>query len=701
MDTSTNRPGPDAPLGATPTPHIIQPLTPPKSRVRVRAGTRAAAQEVYQRVVDHARDAFLVVDDTGVIVFCNPAATKLFSMAAEDLLGRNFGFSFGPEGDPTPIELLSGALTPLFVEMVATPLDWEGRAATLVSLTDITARRARETEMMIHTTAMETAANGIFITDRNGVIKWVNKAFEELTGYGRALLIGMSADQLKSGRDGDAVYADMNARLNAGQNWKGRLVCRRKNGEFYTTEQTTTPIADPTGRFSHFVSVQEDISERLRAQDQLIQLSEYDGLTGLPNRHQFMERLKSAIERANRADTAVAVMVMDLDNFKAINNTLGHKAGDTLIRAISARVAKLMRTTDTLARIGGDDFGFIFENVSDMAGASRTMRRILDCLRQPVIVEGQHLKVAASLGIAAYPKDDVDPLSLLRQAELAMYQAKAQGGQAFKYFDKDMDADIRRRVQLESDLRRAIENDELWLAFQPQLDLQKRRIVGAEALIRWNHPTRGLVSPGEFIPCAESSGLILPIGDWIIEEICRRYVDFADKGMRDVQLGFNVSGVQFRQRDLYSQVTSSLNRTGLGVEALDLEITETVAMERTKQVKENVDNLTAAGISISMDDFGTGYSSLSNLQAFPVKRLKVDASFVRGIGQNRDDEKIVEAVVRLGQSLGLRVVAEGVETTQQKEFLRERGCDEIQGYLLAKPMPPEQFVKFVSDFQDT
>ena len=692
---------PDAPLTAPPAPHIAQALNRPKSRVRVRTGTRTAQQEVYQRVVDHARDAFLIVDDTGVIVFCNPAATRLFSMAAEDLLGRNFGFSFGPDGEPTPIELLSGVLSPLFVEMVATPLTWEGRAASLVSLTDITARRARETEMMIHTTAMETAANGIFITDRGGLIKWVNKAFEDLTGYARALLIGMSADQLKSGRESDAVFADMNARLSAGQNWKGRIVCRRKNGDVYTAEQTSTPIPDPTGRFSHFVSVQEDISERLRAQDQLIQLSEYDGLTGLPNRHQFMERLKSAIERANRADSAVAVMVMDLDNFKAINNTLGHKAGDTLIRAISARIAKLMRTTDTLARIGGDDFGFIFENVSDMAGASRTMRRILDCLRQPVIVEGQHLKVAASLGIAAYPKDDIDPLSLLRQAELAMYQAKAQGGQSFKYFDKDMDADIRRRVQLESDLRRAIENGELWLAFQPQLDLRRRRIVGAEALIRWNHPTRGLVSPGEFIPCAEASGLILPIGDWIIEEICRRSVAFAEKGLRDVQLGFNVSGVQFRQRDLYSQVTSSLNRTGLGVEALDLEITETVAMERTKQVTENVEKITAAGISISMDDFGTGYSSLSNLQAFPVKRLKVDASFVRGIGQNRDDEKIVEAVVRLGQSLGLRVVAEGVETTAQKEFLHERGCDEIQGYLLAKPMPPEQFVTFVSDFQDS
>jgi EAL domain-containing protein (putative c-di-GMP-specific phosphodiesterase class I) len=252
---------------------------------------------------------------------------------------------------------------------------------------------------------------------------------------------------------------------------------------------------------------------------------------------------------------------------------------------------------------------------------------------------------------------------------------------------------------LESDLRRALDNNELWLAYQPQLDLKHRRIVGAEALIRWTHPTRGLVSPGEFIPLAESCGLILPIGDWIIREICRQSAAFAQHGLDDLQIGFNVSGVQFRQRDLFQQITTSLNRSNLPVEALDIEITETVAMERGGLTRANVDKLTAAGFSISMDDFGTGYSSLSNLQAFPVRRLKVDASFVRGIGRNRDDEKIVEAVVRLGQSLGLTVVAEGVETSEQMDFLKERDCDEIQGYLLSKPLDPGRFTQFVNGFQ--
>ncbi|TAL02147.1 MAG: GGDEF and EAL domain-containing protein [Rhodospirillaceae bacterium] len=655
-------------------------------------------QSIYRRLVEHSRDSFLVIDGNGLIVFCNPAAKTLFGGTVENLQGRHFGLPFGPDGASTPIELVTPDGQPQFLEMSASAVSWHGDTATLVVLSDVTNRRERETLTEIHTAALETAANGVFITDRAGKIKWVNDALAQMTGYTKDELLEMNADQIKSGDGGAADTGAITAQLNAGKPWRGRVISRRKNGESYTAEETTTPISDSAGRWSYFVSVQEDISERLRTQDQLVRLSKYDSLTGLPNRNQFMDRLQAALVRADRVGAAVAVMVMDLDNFKAINNSLGHAAGDVVIKTVAERVSKLMRTTDTLARLGGGDFGILLENVTDMAAASRTVRRILDCFRLPIKVEGQLLKIGASLGIAAYPKDDTQPAALMRQAELAMYQAKAQGGHAFKYFDRDMDADIRQRVQLESDLRRAIDNGELWLAYQPQLDLVSRRIVGAEALIRWTHPTRGLVGPGDFIPLAESCGLILPIGDWIIREICRQSMEFTRAGLPDLQLGFNVSGVQFRQRDLFQQVMSSLNRTGLPVQALDIEITETVAMERGGLAQENVDRLTAAGISISMDDFGTGYSSLSNLQTFPVRRLKVDASFVRGIGQNRDDEKIVEAVVRLGQSLGLTVVAEGVESSGQMDFLKDRDCDEIQGFLLSKPLPPTDFIRFVENF---
>ncbi len=410
-----------------------------------------------------------------------------------------------------------------------------------------------------------------------------------------------------------------------------------------------------------------------------------------------MDRLNSALERAARAKVRVAVMVMDLDNFKDVNNTLGHNVGDRLIVTVTERVKKLMRTTDTMARLGGDEFGILLEHLADMNAASRMVGRILETFEEPVDIDGHSLKVTASIGIAAYPEDDVDPLNLLRHAELAMYRAKSEGRYSYQYFDQAMDDEIRKRVNLEHDLRDALEKKELWLAYQPQVDLKTGSVIGAEALLRWTHPELGLISPGTFIPIAESSGLILPIGDWIIEEVCRQTAVWRAAELPPLQMGINISGHQFKHRALCAQVLNQLSSHKLDIEAVDLEITETVAMERTKQVTSNVESLVDAGFSISMDDFGTGYSSLSNLQAFPVRRLKVDGSFVRGIGTDRDDEKIVEAVIGLGHSLGLSVIAEGVETQDQVTFLKNLHCNEIQGYLVSKPLPADDFVAFLQD----
>jgi len=652
---------------------------------------------LYKQIIENSLEGLVVVDAGGHIVFCNPSAATLFSTTCADLVGREFGFPHARRGEAASIEIFTGG-KPKYVEMIAAPISWAHADATVVHMRDVTRWQEAEAQLGMHTKALEATANGILITDREGIVSWANPAFMKMAGYEEAEITGRSATMLKADV-GDDPLADAVAHLTAmNETWKGRVVNRRKDGSLYTAEQTTTPICDATGRLSHFVTILEDISDRLRAEDELVRLSEYDVLTGLPNRSVFLDRLKLAIERAARAEAAVAVMVMDIDNFRSTNNTLGHDVGDALLRAVTQRVQKLTRTTDTLARLGGDDFGILLEDVTDMAAASRTVRSIVNAFHAPVDVNGHTIEVTVSVGIAAYPKDDKDPLSLLREAELAMYQAKSEGRDAFRYFDKEMDADIRRRVRIETDLRHAVDQNQLWLAYQPQMDLATGKIVGAEALIRWNHPERGLVSPGEFIPIAEASGLILPIGDWIIEEICRQRQIWQALGLPDLRLGFNVSGVQFRQRNLFEQVTSALARTGLSPESLDIEITETVAMEGTGRVQENVDKLTAAGVSMSMDDFGTGYSSLSNLQAFPVCRLKIDGSFVRGIGRTKDDEKIVEAVIRLGQSLGLTVVAEGVETIEQLRFLKERACDEMQGYWLSKPLPPTEFRRFIESF---
>ena len=670
----------------------MRPGVPPQTGPRF-------GDQPYRHMVEQAVDGLVVVaNDDGRIVYCNPAAAALLKSSRENLTGSPFGLPVTPADDSAPVEIFTGG-EPVFVDMHTRPISWQGRGATLVSLHDVSAKRSAEARIEMQAKALEAAANGIDIIEKGGVISWTNSSFAAMTGYRPEELCGQPVAILAPPAPDDGTHAELWTRLIAGETWKGRIVNLRKDGTCYTAEQTVTPISDITGRLSHFVAIQEDISERLKTEGELIRLTEYDGLTGLPNRHVFMHRIKVAIERASRTKAMVAVMVLDLDNFKSINNTLGHEIGDKLLAAVASRVSGLMRSSDTLARLGGDDYGILFENVTDMAAASRTVRSFLNSFRDPYLIDGHCLEATASIGIAAFPKDDIDPPSLLRHAELAMYQAKAEGRDAFRYFDREMDADIRRRAQLEADLRHAVEGRQLWLAYQPQIDLVSGQIVGAEALIRWSHPDRGLISPGEFIPIAEASSLILPIGDWIIEEICRQHLIWQVQGLPELRLGFNVSGVQFRQKDLFNKVAATLARSGLSAKMLDIEITETVAMERTGSVQQNVDRLTAAGISMSMDDFGTGYSSLSNLQAFPVCRLKVDGSFVKGIGVKRDDEKIVEAVVRLGQSMGLTVVAEGVETLAQLEFLRGLGCDEIQGYYFSKPLAPEDFRRFVADFR--
>jgi len=651
---------------------------------------------LYFRAVEQSADGLLVIDHHGCIAFVNPAAATLLGAPTDALKGQEFGLPFGAEGNATSIELVTGNKL-AFVEMRTAPISWNGDDATLVMLHDMTQVRDAETALAMRTQAMEAVANGIFITLPNGVMTWANRALCDMTGYTNAELVGKASDILRSDQHPESFFSEMKECIKRGDVWRGRVINRHKDGQLYTAEQTISPVRDATGRITQFVTIQEDISERLKTQDELIRLAQSDTLTGLPNRGLFIERLTSAVARAKRAGDMVAVMLLDMDNFKFVNSNYGHSTGDALLVTAKDRLSHLLRTTDTLARLGGDEFGILLEGVKDMGAANATIRRLFEALWEPMTLDGRTLKTGASAGVAMYPNDDTDPASLLADAELAMFQAKAQGRHALSYFDRD--ADIRQRLSLEEDLRDALERGELWLAYQPQIDLVSGLVIGAEALIRWSHPKRGMISPGEFIPIAESSDLILSIGDWIVSEICRQSQEWTARGLQKLQLGFNVSGVQFRRSNLHEHVMESLKSKGLLAEAIDIEITESVAMEKTGKVRENFGLLNDAGVSFSMDDFGTGFSSLSNLQAFPVRRLKVDGSFVAGIGKKKGDEKIVEAIISLSQSLGLRVIAEGVETIEQAQFLKERGCDEIQGYLVSKPLPPIIFSQFVEQYR--
>ena len=652
---------------------------------------------LYFRAVEHSADGLLVIDHHGRIAFANPAGAALLGASSDALTGQEFGLPFGVEGNATAIELMTGNKL-AFVEMRTAPIAWEGNDATLVMLHDMTQVRDAETALAMRTQAMEAVANGILTTDPKGVITWANSALTHMTGYSRDELMAKPLRILRSGHHPDSFFKDIRDRVLRGEVWRGRVINRHKDGHLYTAEQTISPVRDTTGRISQFVIIQEDISERLKAQDELIRLAQYDTLTNLPNRNLFMEHLSAAIARAKRAGDMVAVLLLDLDNFKFVNSTYGHQVGDALLIAAKEKLAALLRTTDTLARLDGDEFAVLIEGVKDMGAANATIRRLFEALWEQVVIEGHTLKPGASAGVAMYPKDDKEPTHLLADAELAMYQAKSQGRHALCYFDRN--ADIRSRLNLEEDLRHAVERGQLWLAYQPQVDLRTGKVVGAEALIRWTHDQRGVIAPNEFIPIAESSDLIITIGDWIVTEICRQSQEWQERGLPKLQLGFNVSGVQFRRGNLHEHVMERLQSCGLSTDDIDIEITESVAMERTSKVRENFGRLNDAGVSFSMDDFGTGYSSLSNLQAFPVRRLKVDGSFVAGIGEKKDDEKIVEAIIGLSKSLGLRVIAEGVETEVQARFLKNCGCDEIQGYLVSKPLTPQAFADFVLQFRD-
>lgn len=664
------------------------------SRSDKQAGASLSDSAFVHDVVAHLSDGLMVINNAGEIAFCNEPAAALFGRDEPSMIGTAFGFPFSVEGEWTSLETSVNGC-PVHVDMRATSITWNGQDATLATLRDVTDRHEVEAVVAMQMSAMEAAANGIFITDIKGHFKWANGSLGRMSGYNIEELIGQPASILNSGEQDAEFFKKMWETVLSGETWRGEVVNRHKDGHLYTVEQSVTPIRDGLGRLTQFVAIQDDITDRLKAQAEIVHLAEFDTLTDLPNRELFMDRLATALDRAARSDRRAAVMVMDLDDFKDVNSTLGHDVGDQLIITVTERVQSLMRTTDTIARLGGDEFGLLLEDLEDMNAADRLVRRILDIFNHTIEVAGRPLKISASIGIAAYPEDDVNPLNLLRHAELAMYRAKSESRHSFQYFDQAMDDEIRQRVSLEHDLRSALANKELWLAYQPQIDLQTGEVIGAEALLRWNHPKLGFVSPGEFIPVAEACGLILPIGDWIIEEICRQLEAWREAGLPLVQVGINVSGHQFKQRELGTQVLDQLSRSGLQIDAVDLEITETVAMERTDQVTRNVEQLVEAGISISMDDFGTGYSSLSNLQAFPVRRLKVDGSFVSGIGKDHDDEKIVEAVVGLGHSLGLSVIAEGVETEEQLAFLKDRQCDEIQGYLISRPLSVSDFETFL------
>ncbi|MEP7131818.1 MAG: EAL domain-containing protein, partial [Acidobacteriota bacterium] len=440
-----------------------------------------------------------------------------------------------------------------------------------------------------------------------------------------------------------------------------------------------------------------DITERKRAEEQVKHLAFHDALTGLPNRLLFQDRLRMAVLNAHRSEDHLATLFLDLDRFKVINDSLGHSIGDELLRGVAERLGSCVREGDTVARLGGDEFTILVPGMAGDEDAAKIARKILGVLRLPFVIDGRELFLTTSIGVAIYPADGETAETLVRNADTAMYRAKEQGRDNFQLYTPAMNSRALERLSLESRLRQAIHNRELVLQYQPLVDLETNQIRGAEALIRWEHPEMGLLAPGEFIPLAEVSGLIVPIGEWVLHAACAQVRAWQQLGHPRLSVAVNLSARQFQQADLVSQVRAALEAADLAPEFLDLEITESNAMQNADVSISTLWDLKNLGVQLSMDDFGTGYSSLNYLKRFPIDRLKIDQSFVRDVTTDPDDAAIASAIIAMAHSLELTVVAEGVETEPQLAFLRGQHCDEMQGYLVSRPVAPERFLELLRE----
>jgi len=547
--------------------------------------------------------------------------------------------------------------------------------------------------LSLQAAALKAAANAIVITDFHGTIIWVNRAFTAMTGYGQEEIVGKNPNLLNSGEQPESYYAELWSTILSGKVWKGEIVNRRKDGTTYTEEMTITPVSledtgNPTN--TYFIAIKQDITQRKAAEKQIQFLAYYDALTGLPNRTLLQDRLSKALAGARRRKDKVALLFLDLDGFKTINDSLGHSVGDLVLQEVAERLKRFAREQDTVARVGGDEFLIVLTAVKDAADAAVAAERLMHAMTVELVIQGRSLSISCSIGIGIFPEHGTDGETLIKNADAAMYCAKESGCNSFRFFSEGMNAEAMERLTLEHGLRLALEKRELFLVYQPQMDIATGKTTGLEALLRWQHPELGLVRPDKFIRIAENSGLIIPIGEWVLRTACSQARKWQDEGLLAVPVAVNVSAVQFRQEDFCELIGRVLWETGLAPQYLEMELTESLLLSNAHVTLSVLQNLRAMGLKLAIDDFGTGYSSLSYLRQFPVSKLKIDRSFIRDVAVNPDDAAITTAIIGMAKSLNLKVIAEGVEDEAQMSFLRARQCDEIQGYYFSKPLVVEK-----------
>ena len=664
-----------------------------------------------------AHTGMAIADPAGTLVEANETLAQMLGYSRHELIGMNIGRFTHP--DDLAVELVyltelaegkrdeyrmnkrylnrSGGM--LWVDLLVTVIrDEQGRAVNVVGLViDISERKRAEADLRVAAITFE-CQEGMMVTDADKVILRVNQAFTEITGYTSEDAVGMTPRLLSSGRHEPDFYQAMWETIERTGKWRGEIWNHRKSGDAYPQWLSITAVTEHDGVVTHYVGTFADITRRKAAEDEIKHLAFYDPLTRLPNRRLMFDRLNQALTSSARRDRHGALMLFDLDDFKTLNDTLGHDVGDQFLMIVASRIESCLREGDTVARLGGDEFVVILEDLDAEATAAMQAEsvavKIQAALNQPCALdlslaggedETRSYHCTSSIGITLFRDQEVSVEELMKRADTAMYQAKAAGRNTLRFFDPDMQAVVTARAAMNADLRTAVREGQFILHYQPQVD-REGRVTGAEALVRWQHPQRGMVAPAEFIPQAEDNGLILPLGHWVLETACNQLLEWATQAeMAHLTVAVNVSSRQFRQKDFVEQVLAVLNVTGANPRKLKLELTESLLLHDMDDIIEKMAALKVEGVSFSLDDFGTGYSSLSYLKRLPLGQLKIDQSFVRDILTDSNDAAIARTIIALGQSLGLAVIAEGVETEAQREFLASHGCHAYQGYLFGRP----------------
>ncbi|MDH5447273.1 MAG: EAL domain-containing protein [Gammaproteobacteria bacterium] len=686
---------------------IIEDMTEQES---LRAQTIISDQRV-RAIMDNVTDGIITIDEAGVVESYNAAAEKLFQFPANEVIGRNIKMlmpepycsqhdyyleRYHASGDRKCLGLgfrevegkrKDGSCFPMDLSISEITLGDEHLYIGMVR--DITQRKDAEFEMAKLSYAVEQSADTIMITDKNGIIEYVNSGFEDTTGYTRDEVIGRTPNIVKSGEMDKQFYLGLWETLKKGEIFRDVFVNKRKNGSVYYEEKTISPMRNVTGDITHYISSGRDITDRMRTHDRLQYLAHHDVLTGLPNRLLFTDRLSQAIKQASRSGGHVVLIYLDLDRFKNINDTLGHLAGDELLRVIAKRLLGVLRDNDTTARLSGDEFTVLLTGISDISVIPNIANKIMYEIARPIQLAEHELFVTTSIGIVVYPDDGHEPQTLLKHADTAMYHAKKHGRNGYQFYTSNMNVMAREQLVLENQLHRALERNEFEVHFQPQYDIRTGRIYGIEALLRWQHPDHGLLAPARFMDLLEDTGLIIPVGNWVLGTACTRFTRWLENGIDIPKLAVNVSPRQFSSEHFTSSVQQTLLDTKLPAEKLELEITESSLIEEKISNINAIQDLHKSGITIAMDDFGTGYSSLSYLRQFPIKTLKIDKSFVKQVPNNYDDCVLARTIVAMGQNLNLNIIAEGVETLEQLSFLKQLGCNAAQGYLYSPAIPHE------------